>query len=302
MGLKVVMRTGIVIKPNVWMYQENRKDIIDEIFMGWAVGILGEKEGWLEVLTHYGYHGYIEKGGVCFCGRECLRQRDERKKTAVVIRGFVDVMAEATVRGKVLCTLQKGSFFEILERAENGYQKISFACGQEGYVPRISCMGRKDDDGYLYEAGDESYFLRQGLKRTRFEQEVRRGLISCAKSYLGTQYRWAGKSMEGIDCSGFTFMCYLMNGIIIYRDAEMKSGYPVHKILTGQAKEGDLLYFPGHIAMYLGNGKYIHATGNEASFGCVVNSLLKKDADYRSDLAESLLAAGSVWQGESLCM
>ena len=115
------------------------------------------------------------------------------------------------------------------------------------------------------------------------------------KSYLGTQYRWAGKSPAGIDCSGLTFMCYLMNGILIYRDAEIKEGYPVHKISIEQMQPADLLYFPNHVAMYIGDGMYIHATGNERSFGCVINSLLKEEFHYRKDLAEHILAVGSVW-------
>ena len=36
---------------------------------------------------------------------------------------------------------------------------------------------------------------------------------------------------------------------------------------------GDLLYFPGHIAMYIGDGKYIHSTGKAGSGGVVINSL-----------------------------
>ena len=89
-------------------------------------------------------------------------------------------------------------------------------------------------------------------------------------------------------------MCYLMSGILIYRDAEIKEGYPISEIPIELAEPGDLLYFPGHIAMYLGNQRYIHATGNENSFGCVINSLSEEDADYREDLAESLFMAGSI--------
>ena len=86
-----------------------------------------------------------------------------------------------------------------------------------------------------------------------------------------------------------------MCGIIIYRDAKIKEGFPVHEIPFSQIQPADLLYFPGHIALYLGNGKYIHSTGSPKSFGCVTNSLNPEDVDYRADLAESLLAVGSVF-------
>ena len=87
----------------------------------------------------------------------------------------------------------------------------------------------------------------------------------------------------------------MLCGILIYRDARMVEGYPVHEIAASEMKPGDLLYFPGHIAMYLGNGSYIHATGKAGSGGVVINSLNPSAADYRADLADSLYAVGSIF-------
>lgn len=49
-------------------------------------------------------------------------------------------------------------------------------------------------------------------------------------------------------------------------------------------KLGDLLYWPGHVAMYIGDEKYIHSTG--ASGGVVINSINPEHDDYREDLAD----------------
>lgn len=92
-----------------------------------------------------------------------------------------------------------------------------------------------------------------------------------------------------------TSVSYMMNGILTYRDAKIVEGYPVREIAAGEKKMGDLLYFPGHIAMYMGNGKYIHSTGKAGSGGVVINSLNPEDADFRADLAESLYAVGSIF-------
>ena len=88
-------------------------------------------------------------------------------------------------------------------------------------------------------------------------------------------------------------MAYLLCGIRIYRDAAIKPGFPIHAIPPAAMQEGDLLYFPGHIALYLGGGLYIHSTGRAGDDGVTVNSL---DADaplYRADLPARLLAVGS---------
>lgn len=60
-------------------------------------------------------------------------------------------------------------------------------------------------------------------------------------------------------------------------------------------KAGRCLYFPGHIALYLGEGRYIHSTGASASGGVVINSLDPADPLYREDLVKSLYAVGSVF-------
>ena len=69
----------------------------------------------------------------------------------------------------------------------------------------------------------------------------------------------------------------------------------MHAIPPEQKQCGDALYFPGHIALYLGGGRYIHSTGAAASGGVVINSLDPADPLYREDLVRSLYAVGSVF-------
>jgi cell wall-associated NlpC family hydrolase len=58
---------------------------------------------------------------------------------------------------------------------------------------------------------------------------------------------------------------------------------------------GDLMYFPGHIAMYLGDGAYIQSTAKVGNSGVVINSLDPASPYYRADLAESWYASGSIF-------
>ena len=55
------------------------------------------------------------------------------------------------------------------------------------------------------------------------------------------------------------------------------------------------MFFPGHVAMYLGDGKYIHATGYVKTPYVTINSLNDTDPDYRKDLAEKITECGSVF-------
>jgi hypothetical protein len=289
------MEFGILTKPSVWLYGADRKKAIDELLMGWAVKILGKEGEWCRVVTHYGYEGFLKEGDLCACTEDGLRKRDVCGNVVFVGRAFADILAEPKVQGRILCTLSRGSFLSVLPEEKAGYQKVALFDGREGYLPQVAYEKRRDNDGYFYSKDPGRYFMRQIQCGGWQEIPFRKQLLVYAARYLGTQYRWAGKSAEGLDCSGLTLMCYMMCGVLIYRDAQLMAGYPVHSIPVEQVRPGDLLYFPGHIAMYAGSHKYIHATGNENSFGCVVNSLSHKDPDYREDLAKGLVAAGSVW-------
>ena len=49
------------------------------------------------------------------------------------------------------------------------------------------------------------------------------------------------------------------------------------------------------LALYLGEGKYIHSTARNGSDGVVINSLNPGDPDYREDLDKGMTAAGSIF-------
>ena len=77
--------------------------------------------------------------------------------------------------------------------------------------------------------------------------------------------------------------------------ARLEPGYAIQKIPYRLVRPGDLLYFPGHVAMFIGNGRYIHATAGNGCHGVVVNSLDPRSPQYRADLPPKLLATGSLF-------
>jgi hypothetical protein len=92
-------------------------------------------------------------------------------------------------------------------------------------------------------------------------------IIHTAKLFLNAPYLWGGKSIFGIDCSGFTQVVYKLNGYKLPRDAwqQAELGHPLSFVEEAQA--GDLAFFDNeegkivHVGIILSTNEIIHASG-----------------------------------------
>jgi cell wall-associated NlpC family hydrolase len=83
-------------------------------------------------------------------------------------------------------------------------------------------------------------------------------VVSVAMRYLGVPYLWAGTTPDGFDCSGFTSYVYAQVGIDLPRTSS-EQRYAGTEVSWADAQPGDLIWSPGHIAIYAGNGMQIEA-------------------------------------------
>ncbi len=67
-------------------------------------------------------------------------------------------------------------------------------------------------------------------------------LMSYASSLVGTPYKWAGESKEGLDCSGFNLFVYKNSGVKLPHNAHMQSKLG-KKVALEDSKPGDLIFF-----------------------------------------------------------
>lgn len=265
--------------------------VADEVLCGMAVAVTGPlQQGFVPVRTFYGYDGFMDPGDLLPVNE--LRLQVWEASNLMVTDGIAaDILSLPRVQGICLISLYRGSLVQVdaYESEENGWARVCLPDGRSGYIR----------NEYLV----EKRFSQAGAKAghplpqadIKSESAFREAAADTACSFLGTQYRWGGRSTAGIDCSGLTSVSYMLNGILIYRDAKIMAGYSVHEIAIDRMQRGDLLYFPGHIAMYLGGQEYIHSTGKIRNSGVVINSLAPSAAHYREDLAKQLYAVGSIF-------
>lgn len=104
-----------------------------------------------------------------------------------------------------------------------------------------------------------------------------RRVVENARRYLGTEYEWGGMTTDGIDCSGLVWTSYFQEGVRLPRDTDQQRRLG-SEVEQSDLRPGDLLFFPGHVALSLGGDDYIHASGSDG--GVRTNSFDPDSAEY----------------------
>lgn len=171
---------------------------------------------------------------------------------------------------------------------------------------------------------DEEKYRNEWIKLSDEDRSVIEEIIALAKGKLGLEYVWGGKGeimteerldeligyygekhyplerekyigKESFDCSGLTF--YLYNevmgegiGYSTYDQEEILEGY---EVFEEDILPGDLIYTPGHVVIYIGDGKIINAYGKfkypiggvkEDKLKITDKSIIYRPIDYIKDL------------------
>lgn len=282
-------RYAYITEPYVSLYQDGMKEYDDDLLCGWAFEITEELEDRVKVTTHYGVSAWLYKG----CWREVdekeLKRRDAEGRACIVTKIFADVHEEPNFKSLVVMTLPRGSIIETDGPEEGRYTPVVLPDGRRGYVENAFLKKRPDSDGMLTAPDAKEWLKNQPVPGK--PGELQQAAIRTGEQYLGTEYRWGGKAPMGVDCSGFVFMCYMLNGYLLPRCARPVPERNFEPVDFEDLQPGDLIRFnnANHIAISLGGKEYMHSTSRDWAYGVVKSSFDETSPLYLAGMRERVV-------------
>ena len=239
------------------------KVILNDGSTGWASGKYIDLTDEVDNTNITSYNKKSEK--------ETAKAEETVNQTAQTNQGKVNssvglnVRSGAGTNNSVVTTLTNNSVVNIIGE-ENGWYKVKLDNGSIGYVGASYIT--KTNNAPVSNIKESTETVSSSQVANQGSTEAAQKVVDVAQSLLGVKYSWGGTTTSGFDCSGFTQYVYKnaigVNIPRVSRD-QANAGSAVS---MSNAKAGDLLYFDtmgagrtSHVGIYLGDGKFIHASG-----------------------------------------
>lgn len=209
----------------------DRSEMVSQILFGETYTVLDKKNNWLLVRLDYdAYEGWLDQAQHFHIDEGWFEQSiSEVNRTCNLSR-----IIEATNENGSNTLISFGSNFPLLK-------------------------------GNNFEIGHKKFFLPENFNYLKDISSL--SICQRATMLLNTPYLWGGRSIFGMDCSGFTQIVFKSCGIRIYRDAYQQASQGVPIDFIEEALPGDLAFFDNHegsivhVGIIMTNSQIIHASG-----------------------------------------
>lgn len=191
-----------------------------------------------------------------------------------------------------------GPFYVVVSLA-NAYEQPDRMSRRIALVPYGCELYGKRDGGWLDIQSErygrfyisDSDFVEDN--RRRFPGEQSRELLNReVEKFLGVPYLWGGRSFFGLDCSGLAGLIAARFGVTLPRDTKDQIGAGT-KISRDEVRTGDLIFFPGHVALAIDSKLYIHSSRSNG--GVAYNSLDPSSPVYNANHDQTFVEARRIF-------
>lgn len=210
--------------------------------------------------------------------KDAMGNRLDASKLTCAAPKQIDFLSKIQVRGTG--TDRDGLVYTVTDRG--GAIKIVNG------VYKIDLLMSNKKEAYAFGRRKGKALINCGVINNTKENSNVKGydIIQKAKSKLGCKYVWGATGPNEFDCSGLTQWCHKQVGISIPRTSSQQRGAG-KKLSKENAQLGDIVCFDGHVGLYAGNGKMIHAPNK--------NKPVKYDNCFSGYWGKKLLAIRRYW-------
>lgn len=272
------IRYGIVNQSVINLYKspKHTSELSSQAILGTPVIIIENKHGWINISTPEGYSAWTPEESVIEMNNEELQVWNKSPK--LIVKSYLSILrTKPTEKAAVISDVILGNI--LINKGKYGkYYKVGLPDGRIGYL------------------GDA--YATSFLGWMSSHQPTAENIITMAKNFIGFPYLWGGTSAKAMDCSGFTETCFYLNGVILPRDADQQDQVgtkvntsdnfndlqPADLLFFGSVK--DSVYDVRHVAIYIGNGNFIHASSTVR-----ISSLLPESKNFDAYNTKRLLFA-----------
>lgn len=226
------------------------------------------------VFIFFGF-GFLSKICIAIVSRAKILNAKLNAKIIMIYRSLADInIYDSPQLDRLATQMAKGRYLQVLE-SEPNFLKIQLL--EDGYV---GLLGRQDLE--KLEPSDRQSFI-DDLPPALNGQEIGDRLLQVIKFVqqamtVPNQYLWGGTVEPNYDCSGLMQAAFASVGILIPRDAYQQEAFG-DRVDLDNLQIGDLLFFGNtdratHVGIYIGNGEYIHSSGQEHGHNCIAISAI----------------------------
>lgn len=239
---------------NIRTNPDHPAELSTQSLLGTPIKVLKKGQwGFFLVQTPDGYISWLDDDGFQLMNEGEWNQWKSSEKI-IYLKEFGWAYEKADFNSQHISDLVAGNILKLISEEKEFYQ-VEFADKRVAFVNK-----------------NESQIFSQWYQSLNPDGEK---ILQTAYRFMGVPYLWGGTSAKGMDCSGFTKTVYYLNGIILLRDAsqQVHTGDLVDtKNGWENLQAGDLLFFGTkangekkeritHVAIYIGDGDFIHAAG-----------------------------------------
>jgi SH3-like domain-containing protein len=245
-----------------------------------SIGALLETEGdWYKIKSGQ-VIGYVKSEYVLTGSEAEAMAKKVGQRMAKVTTMTLKVRQEPNLDAIVLGLVPEGDILVVSEELD-GWIKVSVEEGDgyvssdyvEVYTKNVFAESKLEEEERLKkEEEDRSQAIEaakiNSIEKSEKEVKVSNGLgeriAEYAMQFVGNPYVYGGTSLtKGADCSGYVMRVYEKFGISLPRTSaeQGQKGSKVSGI--DKAKAGDLVWYSGHIGIYIGDGKLVHASNSK---------------------------------------